>query len=203
MPRARLSWPSAQLRHHDGCESVQAGFVRLVKPIERWTIEIQHAQKPRVRRHERKDDLCARGAVARDVIGEGADVGHAQDAALDSGRSADAATQRNTDAGWATLERTEDELIAAQQVKASPVQVGKGMKEKSGAVRHIGDLVAFGFDESAELRREFIVKLNFGSVRSVDCFQHSSQTLRAKSARQIVCFSKRSRRLGQRIVSEL
>src|SRR5690606_39937363 len=113
---------------------------------------------------DRHDDLGARPRVARDVPGEGVDVGDDLGAALGHGRAADAAADGDAHAGRTALERPEDQLAALHQVEAGPAQVGDVVVDLGCDVREVGQPVGLVLDEGPHVATQLEVALVPGGI---------------------------------------
>ena len=85
-------------------------------------IEIEHAELA-AGEGERNDDLAGGGGIAGDVTGELGHVGDDDGGPPCGGGAADTAAAGDAHAGGFALERPEDQLAAAPEVEAGPVEI--------------------------------------------------------------------------------
>ena len=142
-------------------EPLEAGEILSVESTDLRGVHVEHPAQD-VGLEDRNDDLGARRRVARDVSGEAVDVRHDDCRPVARGRAANALADRNANAGGFALERTQNEVLAAQQVEAAPVDRLERVKEKSRRVGQVRERVGLVVEELTEGRREDAIAFRLG-----------------------------------------
>ena len=127
------------------------------KPGPYRTVEIQHADHLAFT-NQRHDEFGAGRGIAGDMPGKIMDVRNPQRSALPHRRAADALPDRDPHTGGLSLERSQHQRIALEEIKAGPVEVGKRGKDQGRAIGGIGDHVAFARQQAGQLPGQLVIR---------------------------------------------
>src|SRR5215831_5050178 len=144
--------------------------------------------------HDRHHDFRARGRVAGDVAGKGEDVWNDESLPARRGCAADTLTDRDPHAGRLALKGSQDQLLAATEIKAAPVDPVERLAQQSRGVGQVRDRIGLTFQERSQGKNKVPVqgRLGLGSVdrggeHAGDSSPHYSRTTPATCGRGCRC----------------
>src|SRR5687768_13013982 len=117
------------------------------------------------------------------------DVRDDDSATVQRSRPADAMTHCDSHAGGFALKWPKHELPIFQEIKASPVEIGKCVEDERNRVRGIGNQVALTGEQSTQFTRQMCVICRLiGKVVALACEAHARSIGKAKTS-SICCAS--------------
>ncbi len=142
--------------NEDLADSLQTATVGFVESRGSRAVEIEDADEF-VAVDQRHHDLGTRVGITGDMPRERVHIRDNLGSAGGGGDPADTFAERDTDACRFSLEGTDDELVAIEEIEADPVHLRQRVKHQGGQIGGIGDTVGFAGDQRGGLVGELPV----------------------------------------------